>query len=43
MDDQKDQNPLPKRLMWFAGIWLASVLALTLVSLILRFILNGVL
>ena len=26
------EGKLPKRLLWFAGIWLASVLALTVVA-----------
>jgi hypothetical protein len=33
--------PLWKRLAWMAGIWAASVLALGLVSGILRFWLKG--
>ncbi|WP_320199858.1 DUF2474 domain-containing protein [Agrobacterium sp. rho-13.3] len=29
-------TPLPKRLLWFAGIWLVSVLALTVVAYAIR-------
>ena len=41
MDKLKKERTLTKRLLWFGGIWLASVLALAFVSLILRFILNS--
>jgi hypothetical protein len=30
------QERLPKRLLWFAAIWLASVLALTVVAYAIR-------
>ncbi|WP_459662305.1 DUF2474 domain-containing protein [Novosphingobium sp. 11B] len=40
-DTTDPQEPrLPARLAWFAGIWLASVLALTIVAFALRAILS---
>ncbi|WP_227870592.1 DUF2474 family protein [Orrella marina] len=30
------ETPLGRRLLWFLGLWLASVLALTVVSQIIR-------
>jgi hypothetical protein len=30
------ETTLPKRLLWFAGIWLASVLALFAVAYVIR-------
>ena len=31
------ERPLWKRLAWFAGLWLAGVVTLTLIAAILRF------
>ncbi len=34
-------KPLAARLLWFAGLWLASVLALAVVAEVLRWALRG--
>lgn len=34
--ESEAQAPLGRRLLWFLGLWLASVLALTVVSQIIR-------
>jgi len=31
----------PKRLMWFAGLWLAGVAAVTLVGLVIKLMLGA--
>ena len=34
------QRSLPRRLLWFAGLWLASVLALTTVAFAIRLVIG---
>ena len=41
MDEPEQKRCLLEKLAWFVGIWFASVLALGVVSLILRYFLNG--
>lgn len=33
-------GPLPKRIMWFVGIWIASVLSLTAVAYAIKLLVN---
>ncbi|WP_150548263.1 DUF2474 domain-containing protein [Pseudomonas marincola] len=41
MDDSHQQKPLAKRLAWLVVIWAGSVLALGVVSLLLRWFMNA--
>jgi hypothetical protein len=36
MPKQQPQRPLPQRLLWFVGLWLAGVGSVALLSLVLR-------
>jgi hypothetical protein len=33
----RGERPLARRLAWFAGLWVAGVLAVALVGLVIRF------
>lgn len=35
------QQPLSRRLLWFVGIWIASVLALSVVAYTIRLMILG--
>jgi hypothetical protein len=35
------QTSLPRRLVWFVGFWIASVLALTVVAYAIRLMIMG--
>lgn len=39
MAGRSPESTLPKRLLWFAGLWLASVLVLTAVAFAIRLML----